>query len=65
MLDQAAVRQIHQPNRAFITSLIATPIILQVQHAASCREQPKANYTLYENIGAIEQIPLLASHDNH
>jgi hypothetical protein len=48
-----------------VKTLIAIPILPDLQCALSRQDQPKANYTLHEAKGAMEQVLLRTSHGNH
>jgi hypothetical protein len=51
--------------KTLIASLFTIPILPHSQCAPSHQDQPKANFTLHEAMGAMEQVLLLASHGNH
>jgi hypothetical protein len=51
--------------KTLLASFITIPILPHLQFALSHQDQPKANYTLHEAMGAMEQVLLLTSHGNH
>jgi hypothetical protein len=51
--------------KTLIASLFTIPILPDLQCALSHQDQPKANYTLYEAMVAMEPVLLPTSHGNH
>jgi hypothetical protein len=51
--------------KTLIASLFTIPTLPDLQCALSRQDQPKANYTFHEAMGAMEQVLLLTRRGNH